>query len=137
MIRSRRAPQATSGFTLVEILISLVILVFGAVVVGQLMLQASRASRVRSTATYRTAALSQQVERLGVIPFDALTVGSSCTTVTTAPFPHSLCTTVSSVSTVARQVTVVVTPAGAGTLPPDTAVVFRTQPIRTEPLSTP
>jgi prepilin-type N-terminal cleavage/methylation domain-containing protein len=137
MIRSRRAAQATSGFTLVEILISLVILVFGAVVIGQLMLQASQASRVRSTATYRTAALSQQVERLGVIPFDALTVGSSCTTVTAAPFPHSLCTTVSSVSAVARQVTVVVTPAGGGTLPPDTAVLFRTQPTRTEPLSTP
>jgi prepilin-type N-terminal cleavage/methylation domain-containing protein len=137
MIRSPRAPQATSGYTLVEIMISLVILSFGAVVLGQLMLQASRASRVRSTATYRTAALTQQVERLGVIPFDALTVGSSCTTVTAAPFPHSLCTTVSSVSTVSRQATVVVTPSGGGTLPPDTAVVFRTQPIRTEPLSTP
>jgi prepilin-type N-terminal cleavage/methylation domain-containing protein len=137
MIRSPRAPQATSGYTLVEIMISLVILSFGAVVLGQLMLQASRASRVRSTATYRTAALTQQVERLGVIPFDSLTTGSTCTTVTAAPFPHSLCTTVSSVSTVSRQATVVVTPSGGGTLPPDTAVVFRTQPIRTEPLSTP
>jgi prepilin-type N-terminal cleavage/methylation domain-containing protein len=137
MIRSPRAPQATSGYTLVEIMISLVILSFGAVILGQLMLQASRASRVRSTATYRTAALTQQVERLGVIPFDSLTVGASCTSVTAAPFPHSLCTTVSSVSTVSRQATVVVTPSGGGTLPPDTAVVFRTQPIRTEPLSTP
>ena len=60
-------------------------------------------SRVRSTATYRTAALTQEVERLGVIPFDSVIVGSSCTTVSAGAFPHSLCTTVTSISTVSRQ----------------------------------
>lgn len=137
MIRPLRGSRSAGGFTLVEILISLVLMSFGAVVLGQLMFQASRASRVRSSATYRTAALTQQVERLGVIPFDSLIVGSSCTTVTAAPFPHSLCTTISSLSTVSRQATVVVTPSGGGTLPPDTAVLVRSHPIRAEPLSTP
>ncbi len=137
MIRPLRARRSTGGFTMVEILISLVILSFGAVVLGQLMFQGSRASRVRSTATYRTAALTQEVERLGVIPFDSVIVGSSCTTVSAAPFPHSLCTTVTSISTVSRQATVVVTPTGGDALPPDTTVLVRTDPLRAEPLSTP
>ena len=135
---TRRRPLQTSrGFTMVEILLSLVILSLGAVVLGQLMFRASRASRVRSTATYRSAALTQEVERLGVIPFDSLIVGSSCTTVSAGPFPHSLCTAVSSISTVSRQATVVVTPTGGNTLAPDTAVLVRTDPVRAEPLSTP
>jgi prepilin-type N-terminal cleavage/methylation domain-containing protein len=137
MIRPLRVRRSSGGFTMVEILISLVILSLGAVVLGQLMFQASRASRVRSTATYRTAALTQQVERLGVIPFDSLIAGSSCTSVSASPFPHSMCTTISTDSTVSRQATVIVTPTGGTTLPPDTAVLVRTDPIRAEPLSTP
>ena len=42
------ALRITGGFTTVEILISLVIMSFAAVVLGQLMFQGSRASRVRS-----------------------------------------------------------------------------------------
>jgi prepilin-type N-terminal cleavage/methylation domain-containing protein len=137
MIRHFRALRSAGGFTMMEILISLVIMSLGAVVLGRLMFQASRASRVRSTATYRTAALTQQVERLGVIPFDSLIVGSSCTSVSAAPFPHTLCTTVSSISSVSRQATVVVTPTGGDALPPDTAVLLRTDPVRAEPLSAP
>jgi prepilin-type N-terminal cleavage/methylation domain-containing protein len=136
MIRPLRHRRPTGGFTMVEILISLVILSFGAVVMGQLMYRGSRASRVRSTATYRTGAFTQEVERLRVIPFDSLIVGSSCTTVSAAPFPHSLCTTITSISTVSRQVMVVVTPTGSDVLPPDTAVLVRTDPLRVEPLST-
>lgn len=132
-----RHHHPAAGFTMVEILVSLVILSFGAMVLGQLMFQGSRASRVRSTATYRTAALTREVERLGVIPFDLLTVGSSCSTVSAGLFPHSLCTTVASLSTVSRSVTVIVTPTGAQVLPPDTAVLIRTDPVRAEPLGTP
>jgi hypothetical protein len=119
---------------MVEILISLVILSFGAVALGQLMFQGSRASRVRSDASYRTAALTQEVERLGVIPFDSVLAGTTCTTVSTGLFPHSLCTTVTSISTVSRQATVIVTPTGADALPADTAVLVRSDPIRAEPL---
>jgi hypothetical protein len=77
------------------------------------------------------------MERLGVIPFDSVLVGSTCNTISAAPFPHSLCTTVTSISTVSRQATVVVTPTGGDALPPDTAVLIRTDPLRAEPLSTP
>ena len=129
-----RAFRSTTGFTMVEMLVSLVLLSFGAMVLGQLMLQGSRASRVRSTATYRTAALTQEVERLGVIPFDSVLVGTTCTTVSTGYFPHSLCTTVTSISTVSSQATIIVTPTGADALPPDTAVLVRNDPIRAEPL---
>jgi prepilin-type N-terminal cleavage/methylation domain-containing protein len=132
-----RALRSSAGFTLVELMISLVIMSFGAVILGKLMFQGSRASRIRSTATYRTAALTQEAERLGAIPFDSVLVGSSCTTVTAAPFPHSLCTTVTSISTVSRRATIVVTPTGAEALPPDTTVLVRNDPLRVEPLSTP
>ena len=134
MNRPLRTHQSTGGFTLVELLVALVIMSFGAVVLGQLMFKGSRASRVRSNASYRTAALTQAVERLGAIPFDYVTVGSSCTTVSTGAFPYSLCTTVTSISTVSRQVTVIVTPTGADALPPDTARLIRNDPIRVEPL---
>jgi prepilin-type N-terminal cleavage/methylation domain-containing protein len=136
MIRPRRA-RRSAGFTMVEMVVALVLLSFGAMTLGTLMFRASRASRVRSTATYRTAALTAQVERLGAIPFDSVLVGAGCATVSGAPFPHNICTTVTSLSTVSRQAVIVVTPTGGDPLPPDTAVLVRTDPVRAEPLSTP
>jgi hypothetical protein len=56
--------------------------------------------------------------------------------VSTGLFPHSLCTTITSVSTVSRRATIVVTPTGSDVLPPDTTVLVRTDPLRYEPLST-
>ena len=46
------------------------------------------------------------------MPFDSLTAGTRCVTVSTPPFPHTRCTTVNNVSTKEREVIVVVTPSG-------------------------
>lgn len=133
----RPSTRRRRGFTLAETLVALVILSFGAVTLGQLMFRASRSSRVRETATHRSAALTRQVERLTVMPFTLVAAGSSCTTQSAAPFPHTLCTTITNLSTVSRQVSVVVTPTGANALPPDTAVLIRTDPLPAAPLGTP
>ena len=98
---------------------------------------AATALRKSFDAALVSAALTQAVERLGVIPFDSVLAGTTCTTVSAAPFPHTLCTTVTSISTVSRQATVIVTPTGGDALPPDTAVLVRTDAIRAEPLGSP
>ncbi|HEY7634456.1 MAG TPA: prepilin-type N-terminal cleavage/methylation domain-containing protein [Gemmatimonadales bacterium] len=137
MKRAATTPRCSSGFTLVEVMISLVLLSFGAVVLGTMMFQAARSARASSQGLYQTAAMTQQVGMLNAIPFDLLTAGTNCVTITTAPFPHTRCTTVSNLTSQSGRVTVVVTPLGNSLLHPDTTVVLRTKNGTTQPLNYP
>lgn len=131
-----RAPLArqTGGFTLVEVMVSLVLLSFASVVIGKQMLLAASAARSSGTTLYRTAAITAAVSWLDAMPYDLLTAGTTCTTVATPPFPHTRCTTINDISSKKRQVMVVVTPSGSSLLRPDTTVVVRTQPTGGNPL---
>jgi prepilin-type N-terminal cleavage/methylation domain-containing protein len=134
---SARAPLSpqTSGFTLVEIMVSLVLLSFASVIIGKQMFLAASAARSNGTIVYRTAAITGEVSRLDAIPFDSLTAGTTCTTVSTPPFPHTRCTTVNNISAKKREVIVVVTPSGNSLLHPDTTIVVRTKPTNGQPLN--
>ena len=75
--------QEANGFTLVEIMVSLVLLSFASVVIGKQMFLAASAARANGTIVYRTAAITGEVSRLDAIPFDSLTAGTSA-----SPFPR-------------------------------------------------
>jgi prepilin-type N-terminal cleavage/methylation domain-containing protein len=125
------------GFTLVEVLVALVLVSVCSVGLGRLMFQAARTARVSGSATYQTAAMSAEVARLDAVPFDSVAAGTTCTTVTTPPFPHTRCTTVNNLSSKVKQVIVVVTPSGNSLLHPDTTVVVRSKNGNGTPLNMP
>jgi prepilin-type N-terminal cleavage/methylation domain-containing protein len=101
---------AVQGFTLIEVLISITILSLSTLAMATLLARASREARLVSMTTYRTAALTEEVGRLGALPFTSLVAGSTCVTVAAAPFPHTRCSTITSVSAKVMSVKVKITP---------------------------
>jgi prepilin-type N-terminal cleavage/methylation domain-containing protein len=98
------------GFTLIEVLISITILSLSTLAMATLLARSSREARLVSMSVYRTAALSEEVGRLGALPFGSLTAGTTCVTITAAPFPHTRCSTITTVSAKVMSVKVKITP---------------------------
>jgi len=107
-----------NGFTLIEVMFSVMILAVGSLALGTLLLRGARAATAASAVTYQTAALSAEVGRLGAVPFTQLAAGTTCVNVTTGPFLHTRCATIVDVSAKIRRVTVTVTPTNSTTLEP-------------------
>lgn len=112
------SPGRRAGFTLIEVLVSIMILSLGSLALGTLLLRGARAATGASAGTYQTAALSAEVARLGAIPFAQLAAGTTCVDVTTGPFLHTRCAAIVDVSARVRRVTVTVTPTAPSTLQP-------------------
>jgi prepilin-type N-terminal cleavage/methylation domain-containing protein len=80
MSRFRRVSQMQGrrqqpGFTLIEAMIAVVVLVFGLVAISQLFMVAAASNGTANRATAAAAEASQQMERLMAVPFDHLTDG--------------------------------------------------------------
>jgi prepilin-type N-terminal cleavage/methylation domain-containing protein len=120
----KRLPR-TGGFTLVEVLVSMMILGIGTVALGALLLRSARQATAASALVYQNAALSSEVGRLGALPFDQLAAGTTCVNVTTGPFLHTRCAAITSVSAKVFRVTVTVTPTGATQLAPQSTAFER------------
>ena len=112
------AAYRQAGFTLIEVLVSLMILSVGSLALGTLLLRGTRSATAASAVTYQTAALSSEVGRLGALPFSALAAGTTCVNVTTGPFLHSRCAAIVDVSAKVKRVTVTVTPTAPTSLQP-------------------
>jgi prepilin-type N-terminal cleavage/methylation domain-containing protein len=128
--------SSAAGFSLVEIMVAMLILSITALSLAPLMLRASRTGKSAEAMLYEQAVMSTEVGRLNALPFDALSTGTTCQTVSTSPMAHTRCTTVTSVSSTVYRITVVVTPSGTG-LKPDTVSFDRTQASTYNPLSYP
>jgi len=76
-----------SGFTLVETLVAIVVLVFGLMAVTNLMLVAATSNTVANQASAATTSASQVMDLLRSTPWANTTVGGSLTTDTTSPSP--------------------------------------------------
>jgi len=72
------------GFTLIEALIAVVILIFGLVAVAQLLAVAAASNSTANRSTAAAAAASQELERLQTVPFATLALA------TTAPLPADI-----------------------------------------------
>jgi prepilin-type N-terminal cleavage/methylation domain-containing protein len=105
--------DAVQGFTLIEVLISITILSLSTLGMATLLARASRQARLVSMSVYQTAAMTEEVGRLGALPFNSLVAGTTCVTFTAAPFPHTRCSTITTVSAKVMSVKVKVTPTSA------------------------
>jgi prepilin-type N-terminal cleavage/methylation domain-containing protein len=123
------------GFTLIEVLISITILSVGTLALATLLARSSRQASVVSMNVYETAALSEEVGRLGALPFSSLAAGTTCVTFTAAPFPYTRCSTITTVSAKVMRVKVKVTPT-ATSLSADSTMFERSTSI-IPPLNTP
>ncbi len=125
------------GFTLIESVVAIVLLSVCALALGGLLGRSSRMGVASGSTIHSAAALSTEVGRLNALPFDQLPVaGETCTTISSAPFPHTRCTRLTDVSGTVREVRVRVTPA-ATDVRPDTVTFQRTKPGGNPALTTP
>jgi type II secretory pathway pseudopilin PulG len=66
------APSGEAGFTLIEALIAMVILIFGLMAVANLMMIAASSNSVANQSTAATALASKQLDDLRSVPFNTL-----------------------------------------------------------------
>jgi prepilin-type N-terminal cleavage/methylation domain-containing protein len=137
MTRAQTAREI-EGFTLIEVLISITILSVGTLALATLLARSSRQATAASMTVYQTAALSEEVDRLGAMPFSLLVAGNTCVTITAHPLPHTRCTTITDVSAKVKTVKVKVTPTGNPLLSADSTMFERSiSGNAVPPLSTP
>jgi len=122
------------GVTLIELLVAMVILAVMLTSVAGLTFEAARRSIVTRGENYRQAAMLEEVNRLTAEPYDNLSVGSVCRTLSSAEFPHSRCVSTTSTGLYAKQLTVIVTPQVRG-VRPDTVIFTRARAPVTNPLA--
>jgi hypothetical protein len=87
----------------------------------------SRSGLAATGSAYRNGVVMQEVNRLETLPYDSVRVGSTSTTVSTQPYPHTRVVTVSEpVANLVKTIKVVVTPANSA-FKPDTVTFTRTK----------
>ena len=108
----RRGLRDRRGFGLVEVLIAVVITSVAIVGLAGMLLTSSRTATLASVRNARSAVATQQLNRLAAVPYATLESKAGCTTVSTQPFPHSRCVSVTAATGGAgtKQVRLIVTP---------------------------
>ncbi len=132
-----RASNRELGFTLIEIMIAMTLLSITLVSLAAWTYHVARRSVNSAAVAYRTAALTEQVGRLTVLPFanlDDEDTGVDCPEITEPPFPHTRCITVTKVSDGERKVLVKIIPYNAQ-FRPESLLFERTRPVN--PFNTP
>lgn len=120
-----RAQRARAGLTLIELLVTVVVLSILLLGVAGMMGRTYRGGTQASASGYRNAELMTEVGRLSSLPYGYLTAGTTCSTVTAVPFPHTTCSTITFTNSEHRQIRVVVTPTTPKLLKPDTVIFER------------
>jgi prepilin-type N-terminal cleavage/methylation domain-containing protein len=132
---TRSAVTNRAGFTLIEVMVSMTMLSVASLALGTLLFRAARLATATSAASYQTATLAGTAGRFDALPFDSLSAGTSCVTVTAQPFPHTQCTTVNNVSAKVKTIMIIVTPSGTTLTHPDTTLITRTKAVPSNPLN--
>jgi hypothetical protein len=114
-------------------MVAMSVLVIALTGVAGMTAHAGRRSVTLAGSAGRTAVQTQIVDQLMVHPFTTLASKAGCTTVTTAPYPHARCVTVTDLSADRRQVTVIFSPANPY-LRPDTLRFERSRSMAGSPL---
>lgn len=136
MSRPRTVAPPPSGFSLVEILVSLSLISIALVGLVPLSARVIRASATATLLTQRSAALSGEVERVAATPFDSLHAGRVCTTTELPGFGYARCLNVQISSPGSLRVTVSVAPQDTR-VGADSAQLDRTRETPGNPLSMP
>ena len=136
-LRLRAVGQTTRtrrGAALIEIMVAMTIMVIALTGVAAMTLHAGRRATTLASSGGRTAVQTQVVDQLMVLPYNLLPAKVGCTTVTTLPYPHRRCVTVTDLSFRRRRVTVAFTPASR-LVRSDTLVFERTKGVSNSPLN--
>lgn len=118
--------RSTAGFTLIEILISVVMLSILAAGLAGGMLSSSRLSRSAKLSATRNAVMTSEVSRLSAIPIGNLTAGTTTTSVARDGVVFTRITIVTVWTDSIRARVVVTAPTGRG-IAPDTVSFVRTR----------
>lgn len=135
--RVRRARRRRrTGFSLIEIIISMSLLATVMMVLATLAIAISRRGRVNELTTKRNLALAQQAGRIQVLPFsDVAKLSSGTTQMLIGDFTFNRRLTVASPATNRYTITVVIAPI-AGEFKPDSVTIERTRSASGSPLCT-
>ena len=118
--------RSEAGFTLIEILISVVMLSILAAGLAGGMLSSSRLSRTAKLSATRNAVMTSEVSRLSAVPIAELVAGTTTTSVTRDGLAFSRVTVITSWTDSIRATVVVSGPTGRG-INPDTVSFVRTR----------
>jgi len=122
------------GAALIEIMVALTVMVIALTGVAGMTVQAGRGSSTLATTAGRTAVQTQVADQFMVLPYNLLPSKAGCTTVTTLPYPHRRCVTITDLSFRRRQVSIAFMPANR-LLRPDTLVFERSRGVSNSPLN--
>lgn len=112
---------------MVEVVVSMTLLGVGLLgLAGLTSVAAHRATGV-SHLTTMSQTVMQQVNRISVLPYDSLTLGTRCKSITENRFSYTRCLQVDSVQVSVKQITLTITPANSS-IKPITEVFRRTEP---------
>jgi Tfp pilus assembly protein PilV len=132
MSRTRGKPRDETGFSLVEILGSMVLLAVTLMSLLPMTMRVAKLGRQQTDAIQRNAALAGEIQRVQLLDFTSLAAGTTCTDYATAGYPHTTCVTVTVVDSSTKQVSVAVTPYGGGAS--STSTAYLSQGSRYNPL---
>lgn len=122
------------GVSLVEVIVAMTLLGVVLSSLAGLTFQASQRSLNVAAEGYRQGILLQEVNRMTATPWAQIAGAAGCSTVTGGTFPHTRCVTVSTLSSTARRIRVIVTPSQPG-VRPDTITFERSNAPAGNPLS--
>jgi prepilin-type N-terminal cleavage/methylation domain-containing protein len=123
----RRSTRTRRGFGLIEVMVSLVITSIAMVGLGGMLVHAARTATQVTVRNSRSAVATQTLNRLAAVPYATLESKAGCLTVTTQPFPHTRCVSVTAVAggSGTKQLRVIITPQNT-TVRADTLYLTRT-----------
>ena len=121
------------GFSLVEILVTMVLLAVTLMCLMPVTMQVTRLGAQATVAAQRSAVLAGEIQRIEQQDFSSLSTGTICTDRSIADFAHTTCVTVTTLDASNKRVSVIVTPSISGAA--DTGTVALNRGLRYNPLS--
>lgn len=127
--------QSRAGFSLIEVIVSMLLLAIAVSSLAAMMHSVSQSSMKVTGAAYRNGVLMHEANRLIALPYDSLAVGSASYSATDGRYPHTRVVTIAEPTVDVKTVQLVVTPTNP-MYKPDTLKITRTNARTTKVLCT-
>ncbi len=108
-----RKARKRGGFVLLEVIVAMIILSIVLSSLAALMFRVSRGAFLSTGGAYRNGVLLQEVNRLEALPYDSLALGTTTSSVSALPYPHTTQITITNPATNQKLVKILITPTNA------------------------